>query len=214
MVAGSSLILDGEEGTDIEVAAPAVWLNRAPSWSPVRQTWVPSDLMAQSCFVATLSNVPFVAMSSLVVEYWRSDQFTRNPLLFLALYVAVDDLFVAVPSEAYREFMAFDRRNVACAELWVRDAVAGCERTRTNGVSQRLLHGREFIRESFRTGNSSRSGLGVLAWRHRHGRLIDRWMLSHQKRITRERLGTRNRSKSLLLRMLMPGNPARATHGF
>ena len=67
-VAGGSLILDAGGGTDVDAAVPAVWLNRAPSWSPVRQTWLPSDLMAQSCFVATLSNVALVAMSSLVVK--------------------------------------------------------------------------------------------------------------------------------------------------
>jgi hypothetical protein len=32
-----SLILDGEEGTDIEVATAAVWLNTAASWDLVRQ---------------------------------------------------------------------------------------------------------------------------------------------------------------------------------
>ena len=42
--------LDGEEGTDIEVAAAAVWLNRAASWASVTQT-VP----AQSSSVVRVS---------------------------------------------------------------------------------------------------------------------------------------------------------------
>jgi hypothetical protein len=43
--------LDAGDATDIEVAALAVWLDRAPSWSPVRRTRVPADFWAQSSAV-------------------------------------------------------------------------------------------------------------------------------------------------------------------
>lgn len=38
VVASGSLGMDGEEGTDNEVAAPADWLNRAESWDSVMHT--------------------------------------------------------------------------------------------------------------------------------------------------------------------------------
>jgi hypothetical protein len=66
-----SLILDGEEGTDIEVATAAVWLNTAASWDLVRQrgalSLAPSAM--QSWWVSVrLSPVARWKVSSRVVK--------------------------------------------------------------------------------------------------------------------------------------------------
>ena len=77
----------------------------------------------------------------------------------VALNVAVDDLFVALSFERYRQPGAFNCRDGAIAELWVSDPVSDCECTDASGrgLCNRLRKG------SFAAGLLS-SSAGLLGW--------------------------------------------------
>jgi hypothetical protein len=90
---------------------------------------------------------------------------SRWALLLLTLHVAVDDLFVTLGVERYRQPGASNCRDGAIAKLWVSDPISDCECTDVSGrgLCNRLRKG------SFAAGFLSSSARLFGAHGARHG---------------------------------------------